>query len=237
MSNPSKNIPTPMRLNTFRCNRVTGRRSRRASTLIADTLCFLPLRRLASADDRDALDFDQHARIRESGDRDRGTRREIFAEDFSSDLSHSRCVTGVGEEDGHRHDVLQRRPGLVQRRLDVLERLTHLLLEVTGERIAGRVLLTRVASDPDDLASFGDYCWGERSRLLPCPAHERLLHEPLLRFATANHLQSIAELLKRVKCPSATESAEYNIRGGRIWCSMSRPGQRHCGPYQARQTS
>jgi hypothetical protein len=58
-----------------------------------------------------------------------------------------------------------------------------------------------------------------------------------LSFGLQPPLQSIAELLKRVKCPSATESAEYNIRGGRIWCSMSRPGQRHCGLYQTRQTS
>src|SRR5712664_2096062 len=172
MSNPSKNIPTPIRLNTLRCNRVTGRRSSRAPTLIADTLCFLPFCRLALADDRDALDFDQHAWIGESGDSDRRAGREIFAEDFGSDFSHPRRVAGVGEEDGHRHDVLQGRPGLLQRRLDVLEGLPHLLLEVAGERIAGRVLLTRVTSDPDDLASLGDHRWGKRTRLLPRPAHE-----------------------------------------------------------------
>src|SRR6266478_3305000 len=180
MSNPSKNIPTPIRLNTFRCNRVTGRRSSRASTLIADTLCFLPFLRLASADDRDALDFDQHARIGKAGDRDRRAGREIFTEYFGSDLSHPCRVAGVGEEDGHRHDVLQGRPGLLQRRLDVLEGLPHLLLEVAGERIASRVLLTRMAGDPDDLASLGDHRWGERSRLLPRPAYECFFHEPLL---------------------------------------------------------
>src|SRR5882724_4176136 len=167
MSNPSKNIPTPMRLNTFRCNRVTGRRSRRASTLIADTLCYLPLRRLKSADDRDSLDFDQHARIGESGDRDRRAGREIFTKNFGSNLSHPCRVAGVGKEDGHRHDVLQGRPCLLQRRLYVLEGLPHLLLELAGERIARLIFLTRVTSDPDDLASLGDHRWGERTRLLP----------------------------------------------------------------------
>jgi hypothetical protein len=97
---------------------------------------------------------------------------EVFAEYFGSDFSHPRRVAGIGEKDGHRDNVLQGRPGLFQRRFNALEGLAHLCVEVAGERIASRVLLTRVAGDPDDLACLRDHCWGERTRLLPCPPYE-----------------------------------------------------------------
>src|SRR6266480_5889004 len=135
MSNPSKNIPTATRLNTFRCSRVTGSRSSRAPTLIADTFVSSVLV-AGLADDRDALDFDQHARIGETRNRDRCACWEVLAEYFGSDFSHSRRVAGIGEENGHRDNVLHRSSSLLQGGFDILEGLPHLRVEVAGERIA-----------------------------------------------------------------------------------------------------
>src|SRR5262249_32803898 len=122
---------------------------------------------LASADDRDTLDFDHHARIGETPDGDRRACREILAEYFGAYFSHSRRVTGIGEEDGHRDHVLQGSACFLQRRFDVLEGLSRLRVEVTGERVAGRVSLPGVTGNPDDLASLGDHRWRECAGLLP----------------------------------------------------------------------
>src|SRR5437660_7497763 len=54
-------------------------------------------RRLVSTDDRDALDFDQHARIRETRDGDRRASRGGFAPYFGSDLVTPRRLPGSGE--------------------------------------------------------------------------------------------------------------------------------------------
>src|ERR1700751_786736 len=166
MSKPSKNIPTATSLNTFRCSRVTGSRSSRASTLIADIFVSSVLT-ASSWSPTTAIPW---ISINMLGSAKPVTVMAALAGKSSPNISVR--ISVIGEEDGHRYNIFQGRPPLLERGFDVHEGLAHLRFEIACKRIAGRIFLTCVAGDPDDLASLGDDCGRERSRLLPRPAHE-----------------------------------------------------------------
>src|ERR1700728_180228 len=66
------------------------------------------------SDDGDALDFDEHAGMREPGYGDERARGEIVAEDVAADFGEVRAAADIGDEHGHRHHVGEPPAGLLQ---------------------------------------------------------------------------------------------------------------------------
>ena len=109
-----------------------------------------------SARDGDPLYLDEQARLRQAGHRDERTRGEIVAEDLAADLGEAVAIARIGDEDRHRHHVLERAAGLLERAAQPREHLARLPLEIAGERAAGSVLGRGLSGEPDDCAALGD---------------------------------------------------------------------------------
>ena len=124
------------------------------------------------SDHRDALNFDQHFGLRETGDRDRRARREIPGQYLAAQFGHARGVPRVDEKHRHGNEVGEFGAGLGERLLDIAERLPALRIKIAGERFAGIVNRAGVAGEPDDCATLGEDGRRIGACLRPRAAHE-----------------------------------------------------------------
>src|SRR6266568_2050383 len=114
-------------------------------------------RNLFASDHRIALDFDLGIRTGQRRDGDESAAREIVTEHLPADLREPIAITNVGNEYGHLNHVAELAARLLQRTVEILEKLPDLTFEVACERLAGVVHRRGLPGKPYRPASFGNH--------------------------------------------------------------------------------
>src|SRR5262245_53644822 len=115
------------------------------------------------ADDGDRLNFDEELGDGKILRRDQSARWESALENLTSDFDELVAVRLIADEHGHGDDIGERPAGLLERRLDVLERSPGLTGKIR-DRLAVRVGDAAHAGEPYDAAAIRD----DGGRIGPC---------------------------------------------------------------------
>ena len=110
-----------------------------------------------SLNHRISLDLDLGVGNRQRRNGDQSAAREVIAEYFPADLGEAIAVTHVGDEYGHLHHVAELTARLLQRAIQVLEKLPHLAVKVARQRFAVVVQRGGLSGKPHRSAAFSDH--------------------------------------------------------------------------------
>ena len=112
---------------------------------------------LLAADNGVTLNFDFGLGYGQGGHGDEGAAGKIVAEYFPPELRKTIAVAHIGDEHGHLHHVAELAAGLFQRGIDAFEDLSHLPVEIAGQRLAGVIHDRELSGKPYGLAALRDH--------------------------------------------------------------------------------